>query len=334
MKKTLLSLIALLLCFILCSCGKSEAAINVDNMILEIGEVTLESEDEIVAAEKAVSELQESEYAQLEHISVLEGARATYEQLVEEKRISENEETISEIERAIDAIGTVTLEREGAIISARTSYNMANDEVKTAIMNYEILEQAEAQLSDLKVQNAIFLISQIGQVTLDSEEEIEAAKTAYDALHANEKARVTNFAELEDASERFVGLQTENRVRNIIRVTKLQVSSPNSAGGVSLYIGFRNMSDRVIKYITFEVVPYNAVGDIAYCEIRHYSNFRGRDTGPYEKGEGLLGNNSGYWDCAWYNYDITDVKLISIDIEYMDGTRESLSGDDIDCVFF
>ena len=32
--------------------------------------------------------------------------------------------------------------------------------------------------------------------------------------------------------------KTENSVKNIIRVTKLRASSPNSAGGVSLYIGF------------------------------------------------------------------------------------------------
>ena len=128
-------------------------------------------------------------------------------------------------------------------------------------------------------------------------------------------------------------LQTENRIENIIRVTKLQVSRPNSAGGVSLYIGFKNMSDKIIKYITFEVVPYNAVGDIVYCDIRDYANFRGQATGPYAKGEGLAGNNSGYWDCGWYNYSITDVELGSIYIQYMDGTSIVLSEDELDYVF-
>lgn len=45
MKRALLVLIIAVMCLSLCSCGKSEAASNADNMILEIGEVTLESGD-------------------------------------------------------------------------------------------------------------------------------------------------------------------------------------------------------------------------------------------------------------------------------------------------
>ena len=333
MKKVLLLLMLITVFISLCSCGKSEAATNVDNMILEIGEVTLESEEKISAAEKAASELKESEYNQLEQLSTLEEARTIYERLVEEKRIADNKQAISEIETAINAIGVVTLEQESAITSARTLYDKGNDDVKAGITNYEVLEYAEAQLSNLKVQNVIDLIDQIGQVTLDSGEKIDTAKAAYDALASDEKVQVTNSANIETASTKLVELQTENRIENIIRVTKLQVSRPNSAGGVSLYIGFKNMSDKIIKYLTFEVVPYNAVGDIVYCDIRDYANFRGQATGPYAKGEGLAGNNSGYWDCAWYNYSITDVELESIYIQYMDGTSIVLSEDELDYVF-
>ena len=114
---------------------------------------------------------------------------------------------------------------------------------------------------------------------------------------------------MEAASQKLQELKMEKRVKNIVRVTKLQVSKPNSVGGVSVYIGFKNMSDKVIKYITFEVVPYNAVGDIMRCEIRDYANFGCQATGPYATGEGIAGNNSAYWDCAWYNSTITSVQL-------------------------
>lgn len=322
MKRALLVLIIGVLCLSLCSCGKSKAATDADNLIMEIGKVTLESGDKISHAEDAVNALNESEYKQLEHLSILEDARDTYNSLEIEK-----------IKLAIDGIGIVTLDQESTISSIRVQYDSANEEIKAEISNYQTLVQAEEQLSNLKVQNVIGLIDQIGQVSLDSGEKIDAAKAAYDALSSDEKEKVTNSANIEAASTRLAEIQTENRVKNIIRVTKLRASSPNSAGGVSLYVGFKNMSDKVIKYITFEVVPYNAVGDIVYCDIRDYANFRGRDTGPYAKGEGLAGNNSGYWDCAWYNYSITDVELKSIDIEYMDGTRESLSGDELNYVF-
>lgn len=168
MKKNIVFLIAL--CALLCSCSKSEAAISVDNMILEIGEVTLESRDKITDAEEAVEDLKKTEYNQLEHISILEEARKTYEHLLEEKQREENEKKISQIETAIDTIGVVTLDKQSAIKDIRTQYTWANEEVKAGIENYEILEQAEEQISILKVQNVINLIDQIGKVTLDSEE--------------------------------------------------------------------------------------------------------------------------------------------------------------------
>lgn len=325
-RNTLICLIALFTCVSLCACGKSEAATNVDNMILEIGEVTLDSGDKITAAEKAADELEESDYKQLEQISSLEEARTIYNQLVKD-------DSIAEIEAAINSIGTVKLESETAIFDVRIKYDRASKEVREEIKNYEVLEQAEKELSNLKVQNVINLIDQIGQVTLDSRETIQAASGSYNKLSSAEKDRVTNYANMESALKKLTELEMQDKVRNIIQVTKLQVSRPNSAGGVDVFFGFKNMSDKVIKYITFEAVPYNAVGDVVYCEIRNYANFRGQATGPYEKGEGLAGNYNWYWKNAWYNFTITDVELKSIDIEYMDGTKESLSGNDLNFVF-
>ena len=325
-RNILICLVALFTCVSLCACGKSEAATSVDNMILEIGEVTLDSGDKITAAEKAADELEESDYKQLEQISSLEDARATYNRLVREN-------AVAEIEAAIESIGAVSLERDTAVFDARVKYDRAIKEVKDAVKNYEILERAEEELSNLKVQNVINLIDQIGQVTLDNGDKIQAARSSYNNLSSAEKDKVTNYENLESASAKLNELETQDKVENIIRVTKLQVSRPNSAGGVDVFFGFRNMSEKVIKYITFEAVPYNAVGDIVYCEIRNYANFRGRATGPYEKGEGLAGNYNWYWENAWYNSTITDVELKSIDIEYMDGTKESLSGNELNYVF-
>ncbi len=334
MKRAVWILIIAGMCLLLCACSKSEAATKVDNMISEIGEVTLESGAKITAAEEAADELKESEYKQLEQISVLKEARKTYDQLMEEKRIEENKAAIAELESAIDLIGTVTLEQESVISDIRKQYNRANKEVQAGVTNYKILEQAEAQLSNLKVQNVINLIDQIGQVTLNSEEAINTAKSTYNKLSSDEKTRVINYDSVEAASQKLQELKMEKRVKNIVRVTKLQVSKPNSVGGVSVYIGFKNMSDKTIKYITFEVVPYNAVGDIMRCEIRDYANFGCQATGPYATGEGLAGNNSAYWDCVWYNSTITSVQLTNIDIEYMDGTSVSLSGNELNYVIY
>lgn len=143
-------------------------------------------------------------------------------------------------------------------------------------------------------------------------------------VEAEEKARAK--VEAEKAAQ--------DRVRSIIRVTKLSVSKPNSAGGVDLFIGYKNMSDKVIKYATFTITPYNKVGDAATCEIRGNSTFNAQDEGPHKKGEGISGNYNWYWENAWYNWTISTLVLDRIYIEYMDGTEETIMGNDLKYVQF
>ncbi len=116
------------------------------------------------------------------------------------------------------------------------------------------------------------------------------------------------------------------RANNLpIIITSLHPGHPNSVGGVDLYIRFMNISKKTIKYITFEVTPYNRVGDKMKCEIRGYSNFSGKAQGPFKKGQ--WGPN-GYWENAWYNSWIDHVILNSIIIEFMDGTTIKISDDE------
>lgn len=53
-------------------------------------------------------------------------------------------------ERAIDAIGEVTLESEGAINSARRIYDKLSEAEKAKVSNYDVLLAAEAKLAELK----------------------------------------------------------------------------------------------------------------------------------------------------------------------------------------
>ena len=108
-------------------------------------------------------------------------------------------------------------------------------------------------------------------------------------------------------------------IKASVKVTKIWASTPNSAGGVDLYINWKNLSNKIIKYAYFTVVPYNSVNDIVNCTIRRYSKFTAQDEGPYSKGQGTQGTGY-YWENAWYNYSIKSVKLESVRIEYMDGT--------------
>ena len=99
-------------------------------------------------------------------------------------------------------------------------------------------------------------------------------------------------------------------------------------------LSFLNLeSSKTIKYITFTVDPYNTIGNKATCNIRRYSRFNGTITGPINSG--VWRGNDGYsWEHAWYNNTIVKVKLVEINIEYMDGTTMKIGENDIKSIQF
>ncbi len=122
----------------------------------------------------------------------------------------------------------------------------------------------------------------------------------------------------------------EDKVHGLIRITKLSCSSPNSADGVGINLHFINMHpEKTIKYLEVTVIPYNAVGDTQYCDIRNYSRYTCEATGPYAPGKGLTAKDNWWWPNAWYNSTIRSIKLSGVSIEYMDGTHVTLTKDEL-----
>lgn len=104
-----------------------------------------------------------------------------------------------------------------------------------------------------------------------------------------------------------------------VKIINAYTSAPNSAGGVDLHVIWKNCSNKTIKYITFNCIPFNAVDDQVYCDIRGYASYNGQETGPISPG--ITYGYNRYWDCAWYNSTIKRTEVLSIDIEYMDGSK-------------
>ena len=213
MRRCLVLLMALAMALALTACAKSEAAQAVDDQIAAIGEVTLESESAIAAAEEAVEALAEEDRKQLDNEDDLKEARAAYETLV-------LEDQAAGVEEAIAAIGTVTVDSGEAVETARALYDASPAEVQALVENFSDLEAAEETLSGLKVEEAIRLIDAIGTVTTDSREAVEAAQTAYDALTQEDAAKVTNASTLEAAATQLKTLleQQANSLLSTMRV--------------------------------------------------------------------------------------------------------------------
>ena len=85
MKKAVSLVLVLILCLCLCACGKSEAVIQTETLISIVGEVALDSEPAIVAAEAAYAALPEKEKEQVENYAVLTDARSAFDTILAEE---------------------------------------------------------------------------------------------------------------------------------------------------------------------------------------------------------------------------------------------------------
>lgn len=130
------------------------------------------------------------------------------------------------VKNAIEAIGEVTLEDEEGIKAARTAYDALSELEKTKVDNYAKLTATEETLAKLKaeaeeaaasaarVEAVEKAIEAIGEVTLEDEEGIIAARAAYNALSAEEKAKVENYDKLKDAEKALKKLKKDKNKKN------------------------------------------------------------------------------------------------------------------------
>ncbi len=214
MKKYLVVIMAVLMALCLCACGKSEAVKAAEEKIAAIGEVTLDSEKRISAAEKAVEKLSDDELKQLDKAEELKKAREAYEELVLENKAAA-------VDSVIDQIGEVTLEGAEKIAAARQEYDAAPENVKEKVKGLAVLESAENALIQLRAQGVEGLIDQIGEVTLESEKKINTAQQAFEQLTQTEKGQVKNAILLTQAEEKLAALQKQEKEAKRTEALKL-----------------------------------------------------------------------------------------------------------------
>lgn len=91
---------------------------------------------------------------------------------------------VAEVEQAIDEIGIVSMESQERIEAAEALYEGLSNNQKADVENYDVLTAARTEYDRLskKVQDASDAIDAIGEVTLESGDQIKKAREAYDAL--------------------------------------------------------------------------------------------------------------------------------------------------------
>ena len=191
------------------------AAEPVIAQINAIGKVTLESKRLIEAAEAAYAALTESQQALVTNYETLTAARAAYDALVQAE--ADNQAAAQAVMDQIAAIGTVTLDSEAAIQAARTAYDALTAVQKALVTNLTVLTNAESTLAALQKQAADEkaakavddLIAAIGEVTLEKEEQITAARDAYNTLTSDQKRLVEKLDVLTAAEAQLSVLKND-----------------------------------------------------------------------------------------------------------------------------
>lgn len=191
------------------------AAEPVIAQINAIGKVTLESKRQIEAAEAAYAALTESQQALVTNYETLTAARAAYDALVQGE--AANQAAAQAVMDQISAIGAVTLESEAAIQEARAAYTKLTPAQQALVTNLTVLTNAENTLAALKKQAADEkaakavdeLIAAIGEVTLEKEEQIAAAREAYNTLTSDQKRLVEKLDVLTAAEAQLSVLKND-----------------------------------------------------------------------------------------------------------------------------
>ena len=120
---------------------------SVIDLIDAIGNVTVDSEAAILAAEEAYDNLSDEEKSMItDAANTLTAARSAYDSAVAEQMAM----NAAEVTSAIEAIGTVTLDSKDAINNARELYNALTSEEKQLVTTLDILETAEATYESLR----------------------------------------------------------------------------------------------------------------------------------------------------------------------------------------
>lgn len=184
--------------------------------IVDIGNVTSDSEPEISKAEKMYNKLSKKCKWHVDNYKTLKEARKSYNKIRAKEAI-----------KSISNIGTVSLEDRDTIVEARNIYDSLTKEQRKLVENSDDLLVAEKKLIKLEVKDAETKIAAIGNVTLKSESKITSAESAYDFLEEKDRDKVSNYNVLVSARKKYDQLVVNNCILLIDNIGEISLKSGN-----------------------------------------------------------------------------------------------------------
>lgn len=263
--------------------------------------LTLEDKDAVVKARNLYDALDDEAKSVISNYSKLTEAEARIKEL--EKGQTQKEKDKAAAEKVVAAINALpssdALTLDPYVLqlldNIQAEYNALTEAQKALVTNYSTLQYLRNLIPDLKAAAAVVdKIKAIGEVTSDNYQKKQAlvieARTAYDALTADQKKRVTNYAELEKA-ELFIRRQsTDAKVSYVISfIDELNITTSStgalSDGPLKLTEKNNNVPTEKIwnswkDYVANARVLYNTLDDQQKAQVTNLSSL--------EKAEGYL----------------------------------------------
>lgn len=263
--------------------------------------LTLEDKDAVIKARNLYDALDDESKTVISNYSKLTEAEAKIKELEKQQEQKEKDKAAAEkVIAAIDALPSAdNLTLNPYVLqlldNIQAQYNALTEAQKALVANYSVLQTLRSLIPDLKAAAAVVdKINAIGEVTSDNYQKKQAlvieARTAYDALTADQKKRVTNYAELEKA-ELFIRRQsTDAKVGYVISfIDELNITTSStgalSDGPLKLTEKNNNVPTEKIwnswkDYVANARVLYNTLDDQQKAQVTNLSSL--------EKAEGYL----------------------------------------------
>ena len=267
-------------------------------LIEALGDVTLEKKESVEAARNAYDALSADAKKLVSNYDVLVQAEKTIQTLEAKKQQEELKNQMdaaaaASVSSAITAIKEVTLDKRGVVEAARAAYNTLTEDQKALVTNYTDLTAAENRIAELvqeaadkaeadkaeqerqealkaKAQPVIDAIAAIGEVTLNSEKAITAARSAYEALEAEVKEKVTNLSDLVVAEKNLALLKAEKESQDKDAAAAASVSSAITA------IGEVTLDKRGV--VAAAIAAYDTLSDVQKSLVTNYSDLQAAES--------------------------------------------------------
>lgn len=184
--------------------------------------ITLDSESAITAARSAYDKASEKVQKKVSNYDTLKKSEAQLETLktevqsVEDKidKIGYDESFGNDTQNLV--INGISNDSSTSIEDARNSYDSLQKFLQKAVENYDKLTKSEETLSRVKtIKSVIDQINALGDITLDSETNINNTKSAYDSLSDEDKTFVSNSETLTNAETSLNNLKQEAEAQRV-----------------------------------------------------------------------------------------------------------------------